>query len=210
MTVTQDSVRRVHAVLDRIPSRLHKSFERRLNRWGTDWRDTVRGRITGGGPLRNRTGMLGSSIVYRLDGSTLGTLRLRMLSEGVVYARIHELGGVIKPKTGRFLTIPLDAAKTAAGDVKGMFASARRFIEANPGATYFVRTPDGELLLMWKKGKRTTLPIFKLVRQVELPGPNAPTKKAPSRLGFFDTWKAMGGTRSADVSATFHEAAEGL
>jgi len=204
--------------LEGVPAEMHRRMAPRVQRWGQEWERGVQDRIGGGGPLRNRTGMLRRSIRHRFAaGSRLQDIRLTCYSDGVVYAPIQEFGGVIRPKNARFLTIPLPPALTAAGVAR---FSARQLIAANPGRTYFVRLDSGELLLVlrpdgkqrqrFKSARGNGVAMFRLVREVELPGPKAPTKKTPSRLGFFDTWNGLKPAREASIRSAAAEIARGL
>lgn len=214
--VPKGTLRRLERAFERVPARVHARMKPEFDRWGRTWRSRVQARIGGGGQLANRSNQLSRSLQYVVDGTTAGTLRLRCFSAGVIYVRMQELGGVIKPKNGRFLSIPLDAAKTAAGVAR---FSIRQFIDQHPGETYFVRHNDGSLVLIWNKptsapklgslgasrrrgarrANRRGIAMFRLVRQVELPGPKAPTKVQPSRLGFFDEWRGLGADRRAGI-----------
>lgn len=208
--------RRLERALDRVPERVRSRMDPEFKRWGRTWQTRVKARIGGGGQLANRSHRLSDSINFIVDGTTAGSLRLRCYTSGVIYARIQELGGLVKPVNGRFLSIPLDAAKTSAGVAR---FSIRQFIDAHPGETFFVRHEDGSLVLVWNKptaapklgslgqkrrkgarpANRVGIAMFKLVRQVELPGPKAPTKVQPSRLGFFDEWHGLAADRRAGV-----------
>lgn len=79
----------------------------------------------------------------------------------VKYGRIHELGGTIRPKKGRFLAIPSDRIRTAAGVAR---ASPRDFPDA-----FFHRR--GERLYLLRRvggGGRLEL-LFTLVKRVKMP-----------------------------------------
>lgn len=84
---------------------------------------------------------------------------------GAKYAGVH-VGPkgqttVINPKRAKFLTIPLDAAKTAAGVARG---SARDFENA-----FFIRSKAGNLLLVQRRsGSGGIVPLFVLKRQVSI------------------------------------------
>ena len=63
---------------------------------------------------------------------------------GVPYARIHESGGTIRPTKRQWLTIPLGAAKTAGGALRGGALSFDN--------TFFIRSRKGNLLIVREKG----------------------------------------------------------
>jgi hypothetical protein len=109
--------------------------------------------------LKVRSGHLRRSIHYQVIerskqliaviGSGVG------IGERVKYANIQETGGVIRPKRGKYLTVPLDAARTRAGASRG---SARDFPNT------FVRNN----IIYQKTGKKTIVPLFALVRSVTI------------------------------------------
>ena len=74
----------------------------------------------------------------------------------VMIARVHEYGMVIKPKNGKYLTIP--ATKEAKGK------SARDFPNL-----FFVPTSNGNGLLARNKGKDQLEVLFVLVKSVTIP-----------------------------------------
>ncbi len=218
--VHEASLRRLTRRFASMPERAARDSKVMLKSWGEAWRSAMLDRVGRGGDggLATRTGALKRSLRSGVEGSGLSDLRLRNVSAGVAYARVQEEGGEIRPQNGRYLTIPLDAAKTAAGVAR---FSARQFIDSHPGETFFARKGD-RLTLMWapdkvKSGGPTSpgrfavnatsggtkaarvIPMFALVRKVEIPGPKAPTKKRPSRMGFFDTWRGQARDRRADL-----------
>jgi phage gpG-like protein len=74
-----------------------------------------------GNPMQSRTGNLARTILPEVKGSTMATLKASVYSTAG-YARIHELGGVVKARDkyrwlpgGPYLNIPTDANKTGAG-----------------------------------------------------------------------------------------------
>lgn len=71
-----------------------------------------------GDPLRRRTGQLARGWFVIVVGDTLGSL-VGMLATNVPYAAIHEFGGTIRPKRGRWLWIPAAALQTPAGVFRG-------------------------------------------------------------------------------------------
>jgi len=118
--------------------------------------------VTGGGKATNRlnvrSGRLRSSITKKVISK--GTRHRGIIGSNVVYARIHEEGGVIKPVSAKYLTIPLQAAKTRAGVVRGR---ARDFQD-----TFFRHSKSKNLILFQKKGDEI-IPLFLLVKRVEIP-----------------------------------------
>lgn len=90
----------------------------------------------------------------------LGVLRSTAVDADVLkYAPVHEYGATIRAKNGKYLAIPLDAAKTAAGVVRGL---PRSFPDT------FVRTSKAGHLLIFQKQGKEAVPLFALVRQVTI------------------------------------------
>ena len=120
-------------------------------------RANVNGRI-----LRNRSGNLFRSIT---------TVRFRdergkgiMVGSGVVYAAVHEYGATITPKRAKNLAIPLDAAQTPRGNLKGKLRPSVPSLGGAEGPTeraslrgveglQFIQTRRGSKFLARKKGK---------------------------------------------------------
>jgi hypothetical protein len=121
--------------------------------------------------LRVRAGRLRQSIRGTVhNGTTAGTrggdIELRLRAGGgagrreVSYARIQELGGIVVPRRGKALAIPLPAALTPAGVLKGEYARAGG-LRAIPNTfaahgKLFQVQPDGRLkaLFVFKRSVR--------------------------------------------------------
>lgn len=227
MRVSPAAVRRITDGLVRTRARTERSLETAFRNWGADWHRAVTDRFGKSATLRVRSGLLRQSIGARVTGSGAGDLRLRMTSAGAKYAKQREFGGVIKARSGGYLAIPTEA-NTQAANAQGSAreGSARAFIAAHPGETWFFRPQDGGrdlLLLMWnkpgakearsaqrfglggravrgQKGVRTAVAMFRLVREVDQPGPRSVKHKGPSKLGFFDEWRSRQRDRRADLA----------
>jgi|TARA_Y100000289_G_C3908311_1_gene143186 phage gpG-like protein len=112
-----------------------------------------------GSVLNVRSGRLRASISAKAvsEGrSTVGILlQAGGRSKGVSYARIHEDGGEIKPKTSKFLTIPVhDSLTTGSGVAR--YASARdvpglAFAQSRKGQPLLVHQVTGEVFYLLKK-----------------------------------------------------------
>lgn len=116
--------------------------------------------------LHVRSGRLRASIRSLVEPSTEGGLDLKLSAGGgreggsseVVYARIHELGGTIRPVRRKWLAIPLPPARTAAG------VSRYKTPRDVPGL-HFVTSKRGNLLLVKPDGQ----PWFVLRKDVDIP-----------------------------------------
>jgi len=123
-------------------------------------------RSVSGKKLQVRTGRLRASIRSRVivDGPRItGILGV----ENLVYGPQREFGGTIRAKKpGGFLTIPLKAAKTAAGVPR---FTAREADDAFPGGTFVAKSRQGNLLLFGKRGA-ALVPLFLLKKEVTQKG----------------------------------------
>ena len=113
-------------------------------------------RLASGPIIKVRSGRYRASVRHRFEKA--GTVGYS--GPNVEYAAQIEHGGVIVPRTKRWLTIPLRGAKTAAGVAK----KARDYTN-----TFFYRTPDGRLFLMGDRtpGGDDFAPLFRLVKRVD-------------------------------------------
>lgn len=207
-------------VLARLPSALKAEFEKASNAAGRSFVNRVQSSFRPRSSpadqwLQGRSGRLRESIGSVTTGNSLDTLRLKVFSAGTKYAQIQESGGTITPKRAKFLAIPLPAVLTAAGVPD--FPSARAFIDAHPGQTFFLRTEAGgteHLLLMWKQAgsksrkriglgnskaaRETAIPVYKLVKKVTI----------PPRFGFRKAWDALDGEREGQFQRAAKRAVE--
>lgn len=226
------SVRRVHARLSGVKTGLTKGLRGSFVRNGDKWEKGVQSRFGGDstGPrnLRNRSRRLYGGIGHKVTGAALGDLKLEMFVKGVPYARKQEFGGEIKPKNAKFLTIPTVFNQQPSGLAR--FPSARSLIAAHPKETFFQRGKRGGIFLFWtdptvkairsstrkvsdrRAGgveKGAAVPMFSLVKKVDIPGPFSPSKRGPSRLGVHDTWREQIPTLRADFQKLASNIASG-
>ena len=120
--------------------------------------------------VQTRSGALRRSFDMAASGAHLDSLSVSTFSAGSKYARIQEEGGKIEAPPGRYLAVPLKAAKTAAG--------VQRKPPRQWNDTFFLKSKKGTLLLMQKRGA-DMIPLFAMVKKVTIPG----------NLGFHQTWK---------------------
>lgn len=174
---------RVAKVLGRIPSAVEKHLAAAQVRMAEDQIETMKLRMrrgdVGEGLVRTRSGLLSRSFTkeQRRSGG-VGGLRTRVFSVGAPYADIQERGGVIRPVTRKYLTIPMDAIKTATGNIKGKYSGgAGRYRDS--GADSFVyKSKSGALFIAERTGKSLVL-LWRLAKSVTLKG----------NLGWYATWK---------------------
>lgn len=125
----------------------------------------VRGLLSGN-RLAVRSGRLRNSVGMEVKATGEG-IELEVWAgrdANVRYAALQEHGGVVRPKRGRFLAIPVGPAKTGAGVTKGGWESPR----TAPVKLRFVPIRGGTMgrLVMDQRGKSTTAYI--LVRSVKV------------------------------------------
>ena len=107
--------------------------------------NTARKKVTGD-VLNVDTGRLRNSIRFRINKG--GKRIVGHIGSNVVYARIHEFGGVITPKKRQFLTIPFSGVKGFAGDYSDTFIAKG---------------------IIFQKVGRGIKPLFSLKRSVTIP-----------------------------------------
>jgi hypothetical protein len=140
-----------------------------------------------------RTGALARS--YTSQVSTHGEaidLRVGVLRAGaktLSYAAAHEFGATIRPKSAKYLAIPLGAAKTRAGVARG---GPRDYPN-----TYRAKTKAGKLLVFQRQPKGTGIPLFLLTK-----GPI----NIPARPALEPTSKAMAPVLEARIIEDFRRA----
>jgi len=161
-TISSTDLKRIYSKLDRINPRnrinvLIDAFRKASLFVENKLKENISGKI-----LKVRTGRLRASIGSRINISREGISGV--IGSGVrqgnrvVYANIHEIGGIITPKKVQWLTIPLAGALTPAGDLRGGATSARDF--AN---TFIARN-----IIFQRQGKNI-IPLFVLKKQVKIP-----------------------------------------
>lgn len=196
MTEARVDIGKLVGVLKKLPSAIDVEMRKAFNQHGLNFRASmIRDRFTGfttsapreGGRNQNRTGTLrrsfGSEVVGGLGKGT--PLTLAVFSSGVKYARIQEYGGEVRPKSSKYLTVPLPDAMTRSGVVR---ASARQLFQQYPDQMSVIRSPKSGQLFIVSDGKpgaknprgknAETQWLFVLKKSVEL----------KPRLGFRDQW----------------------
>lgn len=115
--------------------------------------------------LQTRGGGLKRSVGYEVRGD-----------EVVMFAgkpsRIQEYGGDVRAKNRKFLTIPLRAALTAAGRLKGgarIVRSGDRWTTADGWATFILRAKSGKIFIARRRGKTGLELLYKLQESVRIP-----------------------------------------
>lgn len=142
-----------------------------------------------------RTGDLRRSFVFVCRGEKLKDIEGRFQTRSK-YAAIHEHGGVVRAKSGKFLRVPIKngPALTPAG-VNRYHGSFRRSAPSDH-SFYVIRSDSGNLLLMGKKKKSGAKPKpwYTLVKSVTI----------PKRMGFLTAIKS----RLNDLKRVMNESAK--
>lgn len=119
-----------------------------------------------GSILNRRTGRLATSIGSKtfIDGAGVKGVVGSGVRFGarVNYADILETGGTIHAKPGKWLTVPLKAAKTKAGTTR--YPEARDYPN-----TFLKKSRAGNLIIFQKIGKTAIRPLFVLKKSVNIP-----------------------------------------
>lgn len=179
--ITKQSLRRARAVFKAYPDLAFKRLNVAFKNDGFEWQARMNARFSHGGggtktTLGVRTGALRRSLRTHVTGSSMATLKLRVVSRGVNYALLQEFGGTIKPKNAQDLYIPLSDNKTPTGVAR---MSPRQAF--NAGGFLYDDLKNFYLVIPGKgKGKPLKF-MFILKKSVYV----------PPRLGFFKTWKQM-------------------
>lgn len=171
---------KLEKALSTAPRKLYAALKRRLggmrgylHKWVR--KEIAQKKFKGGQFLHVRTGAFRRSFDVVDHGTSIDTLRFVTGAVRNVppYADIHEYGGVITPKKGKFLAIPLEAAKTVRADVGR--GGPRDFED-----TFIFTSKAGNKIIAQRSGDGLT-PLFVLKESV----------KIPPRLGFFHAWDAQ-------------------
>lgn len=104
------------------------------------------------------TGRLAQAIFAQVkrQGNLKVTGSLNVDLKQVPYARVHEFGGIIRPKNVNWLTIPFPG--------KNVTKSAREYPR-----TFFQRSRKGNLILFQNEGAGRIKPLFILKKMVRIP-----------------------------------------
>jgi len=150
------------AAIDKVSPAAKKKLEGVIQ-WGTSRLDREV-KILATRKVKVRSGRYRSSITAELLDNLTGRVGSNLEYAGMIeFGTKHLPGGVLKPRNSRFLAIPLDAAKTAAGVPR----SPKDYID-----TFVKKGPSGNLIIWGRKDLSTPdpVPLFALVTQVTIKG----------------------------------------
>lgn len=149
----------------RLPMIVRRALENYLNRVLIEVTNRNSGTFPSGTTANSLSRRTGYGIKSIRDssgvsgGSTLQSIVLYV--GGADYMRIHETGGVIRPKSGKYLTIPLPEALNGDGTPKRR--SARDWND-----TFIQKSRNGNLLIFQKRGG-SIMPLYVLKTSVTIP-----------------------------------------
>lgn len=106
---------------------------------------------------KGRTGELARSIggkTYAIGSKVYSVVGSGVTGKRVKYARIQEKGGTVKPRTKKWLTIPIGGTQGRA---------------ANFPNSFFIKSKAGNILLVERRGKKGLRPLFVLKKSVDIP-----------------------------------------
>lgn len=156
--LSQDISRGAPVLSKELRNFLDTVAEALAQRHSAPWGGTV---VSSSPNLQKRSGAATQSIQESVEvtGNTLDTIRGGI--GGVSYLKTHEYGATIRPKTAKYLTIPLPAALNANGTPKKK--SARDW-----DRTFVLQSKAGNLLIVQRNGRSLT-PLYLLKTEVKIP-----------------------------------------
>ncbi len=191
--VVDDGLRRM---LGRLPTIVERELVIASKRMGEEHVTSMAQRMRGDGAglVKTRTGFLRDRFTTETrQVGGIGGIRTRVFVAGVKYADIQERGGIIRPKAKKFLTVPLDATKTASGTIKGKYAGGAGAYRASGADTFVFKSKKGGLFIAERTGKKGKLALlWKLVTSVRIHG----------NLGWYRTWRENASQRRSILDAT--------
>ena len=113
-----------------------------------------------------RTGTLRRAVFSRveIDGQNGALVRVGVDAAKALYGRVQEFGGTITPTRGSYLTVPLDAAKTAGGVAR----FTARQVKDTPEAFGYKSTFIHNGVIFGSRGKNSIVPLFALKSSVRI------------------------------------------
>lgn len=181
--------KRLNEAVQKVPLALYSRFRKRMTDHHRRFEHRLKTDNLKGGGVHRRSGFLSRGVQTKTSGTGVRDVEVSTYIFGVPYARVQELGGVIRPRRKKWLTIPLDAAKTGSGVLR----ARAPFWED----TFFRRSKKGNLILWQKKGDEI-IPLFVLKKQVRL----------KPKLGFMRLWKHMEPAWAREFNRAVDEALE--
>mgnify|MGYP001561734624 CR=1 FL=1 len=181
ITINKDDLGRIKSILSKLRVKDKQgAFIKALTKATLEIESKLKTAVTND-ILHVRSGRLRSSIgsIITESGNSIIGLIGSGVRQGdrVKYADIQETGGIVKPKNSKYLAVPLPAALTPAGVL-------RRKPRDWPD-TFVMKSGNGNLLIVQKKGKRVTrlVALFILKKQVTIPASHYMSRVAENMQG---------------------------
>lgn len=183
LVVSEDDLKNLKSRLNSLDIRKRDSLLLRAFRQGAVVVERkLKSNVTGS-ILKRRSGHLAQSIQTNVYQDQQGVITARIGSgtrsgERMPYSEIHETGGVITPKSVKYLTIPLAAALTPSGVPKK--SRARDWPN-----TFVGKSKGGALIIFQKVGKKNLIPLYVLKRSSRIPARNYMSRTLQATGNYF-------------------------
>jgi hypothetical protein len=146
--------------------------------------------------LQKRTGSLRNAMRWANETAGKDVRASSYVAGPISYARIQELGGVIRPRQRKYLTIPTPAVLTRAGVVRqgarptkvgGTWMTAQKIPGLKLRETFIRRSKKGAPVIYGTGTDGEPVALWVLRKSVRI----------PPRLGFFAQWQRLGPVHAA-------------
>lgn len=165
----------VLAFLSTFEKELTRKWAGTLSTWASSTKESFIRRRLSGNPVRRVTGGFQRSM------KSYSTERTAYVWSDAPYARIRDIGGVIRPKNARWLVIPAKSQLTAGG--KKRWQSLREL-----DGVFFRRVAStGRLYAFRKLPNGRVQKVATLVKQVNVPAGNLTAQFAPEQFSRLTT-----------------------
>jgi phage gpG-like protein len=135
-------------------------FQRQAGPDGRPWAQLARPRVSGGGMILTDLGRLAAAGKAESDGNTL------VLKVSHPAARVHQFGADIKPKKGKYLTIPLTKEAKRVGSPRQNHFPRPLFVVEVDGVPYLCENKSSG---RGRKKTETLVFQYMLVKGVRIP-----------------------------------------
>lgn len=161
-----------------------------------------------GSILQRRTGTLVNAMRFQKTAPTGEIVSASYVAGPIVYAKIQEFGGIVRPVRRRYLTIPTPAALTKAGIVRqsarpvklgGRWMTNGQVPGLKGRQTFIARGTRGNPVIFGTGKDGKPVALWTLRKSV----------RVPARLGFFRTWEGLAPARDAALARAGKEIIDG-
>jgi phage gpG-like protein len=173
LTIKKEDMNRLHKLLAELdPKKQDGAIHKGMMKASSTVLDRLVQNVSGI-ILKRRTGNLAKSMGWRVNRDEKGDFEAQIGSgaslrtDRMIYANIHETGGIIRPTRAKMLTIPLSVAKTPAGVSRFTAREVRDGLTQYSGS-FIRRSKAGNLIIFGTRGDKV-VPLFILKDQVTVP-----------------------------------------